>query len=254
MIKILEKATIRLENIRKTYLMGNTPVNALNGISLTVSRSEMVAVMGPSGSGKSTLLNIMGCLDRPTEGSYFLDGEDVSGLDKDRLAAIRNRKIGFVFQGFNLLGKVSVLANVQLPMVYAGVEKKEMAERAKEALRWVGLEKYLNHYPNQMSGGQQQRVAIARALVNNPALILADEPTGALDSRTSLEIISVIQRLNREKGITVVLVTHEKEISLYCRRIIRLRDGRITDDAPVPDQRDAALDLAGFPAEAEAGT
>lgn len=243
------KATIRLENIKKVYPLGEAMVHAARGINLTVSEGEMVAVMGSSGSGKSTLLNIIGCLDRPTEGVYLLDGKNVSDLNKIQLAAIRNKKIGFVFQGFNLLGRITVKANIQLPLVYAGTDKKEMEDRAKEALNWVGLSSYLHHYPNQMSGGQQQRVAIARALVNNPSLILADEPTGALDSRTSLEIMSVIQRLNLEKGITVVIVTHEKEISLYCRRVIHLRDGRVTGDTPVDYPRNAGKDLAAFPRE-----
>ncbi|WP_277444342.1 ABC transporter ATP-binding protein [Pelotomaculum isophthalicicum] len=233
--------------------MGESQVNALRGIDLTVAEGEMVAIMGSSGSGKSTLLNIIGCLDRPTAGDYYLDGENVSGLDKNRLAAVRNKRIGFVFQGFNLLGRMTVQANIQLPMIYAGTNKNEMDARAKEALNWVGLSKYLGHYPNQMSGGQQQRVAIARALVNNPSLILADEPTGALDSRTSIEIVSIIQQLNIEKGITVVMVTHEKDISQYCRRLVNLRDGRITEDAPVLNQRNAAADLAAFPKETEAG-
>ncbi|MDF9408929.1 ABC transporter ATP-binding protein [Pelotomaculum isophthalicicum JI] len=244
---------LKLENIRKTYDMGESQVNALRGIDLTVAEGEMVAIMGSSGSGKSTLLNIIGCLDRPTAGDYYLDGENVSGLDKNRLAAVRNKRIGFVFQGFNLLGRMTVQANIQLPMIYAGTNKNEMDARAKEALNWVGLSKYLGHYPNQMSGGQQQRVAIARALVNNPSLILADEPTGALDSRTSIEIVSIIQQLNIEKGITVVMVTHEKDISQYCRRLVNLRDGRITEDAPVLNQRNAAADLAAFPKETEAG-
>lgn len=244
-----EKAVIDLRGIKKVYTMGESLIQALNGINLTVSRGEMVAIMGSSGSGKSTLLNIIGCLDKPTEGSYHLDGENVSELDKNKLAAIRNRKIGFVFQGFNLLGRVTVLNNVQLPLIYAGADKKDMAERAREALEWVGLSKYLYHYPNQMSGGQQQRVAIARALVNNPSLVLADEPTGALDSRTSIEIVSVIQKMNLEKGITVVMVTHEKDISLYCRRLVYLRDGRILSDEPVPDHRNAAADLAALPAD-----
>lgn len=246
------KAAIVLENVKKVYNMGEHRIYAVNGISLTIHEGEMVAIMGSSGSGKSTLLNILGCLDRPTGGTYYLDGENVSQLDKDQLAVIRNKKIGFVFQGFNLLGRMSVLANVQLPLVYAGAGKKEMADRAKEALDWVGLSKYLNHYPNQMSGGQQQRVAIARALVNNPSLVLADEPTGALDSKTSIEIVSVIQRLNIEKGITVVMVTHEKDISLYCRRLIKLKDGRILSDTPVLNQRNAAEDLAAFPEERDA--
>lgn len=246
-----DKATIELENIRKVYYMGESQIYALKGINLTILQGEMVAIMGSSGSGKSTLLNIIGCLDKPTEGAYYLDGENVSKLDKNQLALIRNKKLGFVFQGFNLLGKLSVQANLQLPMIYAGTEQKEMLARAKEALNWVGLSKYLNHYPNQMSGGQQQRVAIARALVNNPSLILADEPTGALDSKTSIEIISVIQKLNIERGITVVMVTHEKDIAHYCRRLILLKDGRVVDDTPVANPRNAAEDLAAFPKEAE---
>ncbi|MFA4885374.1 MAG: ABC transporter ATP-binding protein [Desulfotomaculaceae bacterium] len=246
------KTAILMEDIKKIYHMGETQIFALRGISLNIQEGEMVAIMGSSGSGKSTLLNLIGCLDRPTEGTYYLDGENVSDLDKDQLAAIRNKRLGFVFQGFNLLGRVSVTANVQLPLVYAGTGKKEMEDRVKEALEWVGLSKYINHYPSQMSGGQQQRVAIARALVNNPALILADEPTGALDSRTSIEIISVIQRLNIEKGITVVMVTHEREIAHYCRRLINLKDGRVISDAPVLEHRDAAGDLAALPVEVEA--
>jgi putative ABC transport system ATP-binding protein len=246
------KAAILMEDIKKTYAMGETQVFALRGVTLTIQEGEMVAIMGSSGSGKSTLLNLIGCLDRPTGGTYYLNGENVSDLDKDQLANIRNKRIGFVFQGFNLLGRVSVMANVQLPLVYAGAGKKEMEDRVKEALEWVGLSKYINHYPSQMSGGQQQRVAIARALVNNPSLILADEPTGALDSKTSLEIISVIQRLNIEKGITVVMVTHEREIANYCRRLINLKDGRIISDAPVLERRDAAADLAALPVEVEA--
>jgi len=245
----MKKPTIRLENIKKMYPLGETVVHAAKGISLTISEGEMVAIMGSSGSGKSTLLNIVGCLDRPTEGVYYLDGENVSTLNKIQLAAIRNKRIGFVFQGFNLLGRMTVRANVYLPMVYAGKDKADMEKKAVEALNWVGLSSYLNHFPNQMSGGQQQRVAIARSLVNNPSLILADEPTGALDSKTSLEIMAVIQQLNIEKGITVVIVTHEKEISLYCRRIINLKDGRIIGDTPVSTPRNAAQDLAHFQEE-----
>ncbi|RKO65778.1 ABC transporter ATP-binding protein [Desulfofundulus salinus] len=248
------KTAIMLENIKKVYNMGETQVFALKGISLTIQEGEMVAIMGPSGSGKSTLLNILGCLDRPTGGTYYLGGEDVSRLNKNQLALVRNKRIGFVFQSFNLLGRFPVLANVQLPLVYAGVGKKEMADRAKEALDWVGMSKYAHHFPGQLSGGQQQRVAIARALVNNPSLILADEPTGALDSRTSMEIISVIQRLNIEKGITVVMVTHEKDIALYCRRLINVKDGRVLGDTPVSNPRNAAEDLAAIPEEREALT
>ncbi|TEB13992.1 Macrolide export ATP-binding/permease protein MacB [Pelotomaculum sp. FP] len=248
-----DRTTIELKEIRKTYTMGEARIYALRGINLTIKQGEMVAVMGASGSGKSTFLNIVGCLDKPTKGTYYLDGENVSELDKNQLATIRNKRLGFVFQGFNLLGRATVEANVELPMIYAGVEKKEMAVRAKDALQWVGLSKYLHHYPNQMSGGQQQRVAIARALVNNPSLILADEPTGALDSRTSIEIVAVIQRLNQEKGITVVMVTHEKDIAQYCKRLVTIKDGHIIEDTPVLNQRNADEDLAALPVEAEAG-
>ncbi len=241
------KTVIAMENIRKTYDLGETRVFALRGVSLTIQEGEMTAIMGASGSGKSTLLNLIGCLDRPTGGAYYLDGDNVSDLSKDRLAKIRNKRIGFVFQGFNLLGKISVRDNVLLPLVYAGASKNEMEERVKESLAWVGLPQYTNHYPGQMSGGQQQRVAIARALVNSPSLILADEPTGALDSRTSVEIIAVLQRLNAEKGITVVIVTHEKEIANYCRRLIVLKDGHIIDDTPVANPGSAAADLAALP-------
>lgn len=246
------KAAIVMENIRKTYDMGETRVFALRGVSLSIQEGEMVAVMGSSGSGKSTLLNLIGCLDRPTGGTYYLDGENVSDLNKVRLAKIRNKRIGFVFQGFNLLGNVSVRNNVLLPLVYSGTPKNEMEERVKEALAWVGLSQYINHYPGQMSGGQQQRVAIARALVNRPSLVLADEPTGALDSRTSVEIISVLQRLNSEKGITVVIVTHEKDIVQYCRRLIILKDGRIIEDTPVTNPGSAAADLEALAEEAGA--
>lgn len=248
------KAAIVMENIKKIYEMGETQVYALRGVSLTVQEGEMVAIMGASGSGKSTLLNLIGCLDRPTEGAYYLDGENVSDLDKDQLAKIRNKRLGFVFQGFNLLGKVSVRDNVMLPLVYAGTPKSEIEERVKESLAWVGLSQYINHYPGQMSGGQQQRVAIARALVNAPSLVLADEPTGALDSRTSVEIISVLQRLNTEKGITVIIVTHEKEIADYCRRLVVLKDGHIIEDTPVANPANAAADLAALPAEVEAAS
>lgn len=249
-----QNKVIEIKQIKKVYSMGALQVKALRGIDLTINQGEMVAVMGSSGSGKSTLLNIIGCLDRPTEGAYYLDGENVAELDKDRLAAVRNQKIGFVFQGFNLLKRVTVRANIQLPMLYAGTDKETMAARVEETLNWVGLTSYADHYPNQMSGGQQQRVAIARALVNNPPLILADEPTGALDSRTSVEIVSVIQQLNIEKGITVVMVTHEKEIAQYCRRLVNLRDGLITEDAPVLQQRNAAADLAALQTETEANS
>ncbi|KJS03689.1 MAG: macrolide ABC transporter ATP-binding protein [Peptococcaceae bacterium BRH_c4a] len=235
---------IQIENIRKTYFMLAGQVNALKGVTISVTRGEMVAVMGPSGSGKSTLLNIIGYLDRTSEGSYLLDGIDVSGMSRDQLAAIRNRKIGFIFQGFNLLSRTSALVNVQLPLLYAAegpAAKKELDRRALEALSWVGLDKYSH------PGGQQQRVAIARALVNNPSLILADEPTGALDTRTSLEVIDVIQKLNKEKNITVVMVTHEPQIARYCQRIIRVRDGRIQENEKVDSPGVAARDLKEMP-------
>ena len=240
---------IAIEALKKDYVLGDLRVNALRGVDLSIESGEMVAIMGASGSGKSTLLNIIGCLDRPTSGSYYLDNENVAQLDKNHLASIRNKKLGFVFQGFNLLGRMTVWANIQMPLLYGGVDKRTSAQRAKEALKWVALDKYENHYPNQMSGGQQQRVAIARALVNNPSLILADEPTGALDSITSVEIISVIQQLNLEKGITVVMVTHEREIAQYCRRLVRLKDGLIVEDAPISEPRNAAADLEAIRAE-----
>lgn len=241
---------IQMENIRKTYFMLAGQVNVLKGVTISVAQGEMVAIMGPSGSGKSTLLNIIGCLDRTGEGRYMLDGIDVSGMTRDQLAVVRNRKIGFIFQGFNLLSRTSALINVQLPLLYAAggpKAKKELEQRALEALSWVGLDKYSHHLPNQLSGGQQQRVAIARALVNNPSLILADEPTGALDTRTSLEVIDVIQKLNLERKITVVMVTHEPQIARYCQRIIRVRDGRIQEDEKVDRPGVAAQDLKEMP-------
>jgi putative ABC transport system ATP-binding protein len=250
-----DQPVIQLENIKKTYHMGSSSVHALRGVSISIGRGEMVAVMGPSGSGKTTLLNIIGCLDRPGEGRYVLDGIDVSEMSKDDRAAVRSRKIGFIFQGFNLLSRTTALANVQLPLLYAAgdvrLAGKEMDRRAMEALSWVGLKEYGHHLPNQLSGGQQQRVAIARALVNNPSIILADEPTGSLDTRTSVEVIDVIQKLNREKNITVVVITHEPHIARYCQRIIRVRDGRIQEDAVVDSPGVAAEDLREMPVEVE---
>lgn len=249
------QTVIQLENIKKTYRMGVNSVNVLKGITLCVDMGEMVAIMGPSGSGKSTLLNIIGCLDTPSDGIYMLDSIDVSGMSRDQLAAVRNKKIGFIFQGFNLLGRTSALANVQLPLLYSAEKRqlppKEIERRALEALTWVGLANYGHHLPNQLSGGQQQRVAIARALVNNPSIILADEPTGALDTRTSLEVIDIIQKLKLERNITVIMVTHEQQIAGYCQRIIRVRDGRIRDDENVQQPGMAAVDLENMPREVE---
>ena len=224
---------IRLEDVTKTYDLGEVQVQALRGVSLEIRRGEFVAIMGASGSGKSTLMNIVGCLDKPTRGRYFLDGVDVSGMSKVELARIRNRKLGFVFQQFNLLARTSALENVELPTVYAGIAPAERTRRAREALGRVGLSDREGHYPSQLSGGQQQRVAIARALVNNPQIVLADEPTGNLDSRTSVEIMDILQRLNEEQGLTVVIVTHEADISRYAKRAIEFRDGRIRCDQEI---------------------
>jgi len=240
--------TIRLENVHKIYDLGEIQVHALRGVSLDIYPGEFVAVMGASGSGKSTLMNIVGCLDRPTRGKYFLDGKDVSGLTKDDLAAIRSRKIGFVFQQFNLLPRTSALENVELPTIYAGVPIEERARRAEEALKRVGLAERAGHFPSQLSGGQQQRVAIARALVNNPSLLLADEPTGNLDSRTSVEIMEILQGLNDEHGLTVVIVTHEPDIARYAKRAIEFRDGRLRKDVVIHDRLIASEVLPTLPA------
>jgi putative ABC transport system ATP-binding protein len=221
---------IRIRDLRKVYKMGDIEVEALRGINVNIGRSEFVAVMGASGSGKSTFMNILGCLDRPTAGAYFLEGQDVSKLSTDEWARIRNLKIGFVFQGFNLLSRTSAVENVELPMMYNGMQSKERRQRAREVLALVGLEDRMHHLPNQLSGGQQQRVAVARALVNRPALILADEPTGNLDSKTSAEIMELFQNLNAKEGITIVLVTHESDIAAYAERQIHFRDGLITSD------------------------
>ncbi|MBI5598455.1 MAG: ABC transporter ATP-binding protein [Deltaproteobacteria bacterium] len=226
-------ALIEVRDINKRYSVGDVEINALNGVSLDIEKGEFIAVMGPSGSGKSTFMNILGCLDRPTSGRYLLEGSDVAGLGRDELAAIRNRKLGFVFQGFNLLPRASALENVELPLVYNGLPAKERGERAAEALKTVGLGGREKHRPNQMSGGQQQRVAIARALVNNASIILADEPTGNLDTLTSAGIMELVARLNMESNITVILVTHESDIAAYSKRIIRFLDGRILSDAGV---------------------
>jgi putative ABC transport system ATP-binding protein len=225
--------SIEIKNLSKTYNLGEVSVEALKDVTLTIDRGEFLAVMGASGSGKSTLMNILGCLDRPTGGSYRLDGEDVGTLSRDALARIRRRKIGFVFQGFNLLSRMTALENVELPMIYEDTPSAVRKERAREALRAVGVLDREHHHPSQMSGGQQQRVAIARAIVNTPALLLADEPTGNLDTVTSMEIMKSFQSLVQERGITLVLVTHEEDIAGYSRRIVRFRDGRIISDIPV---------------------
>lgn len=223
---------IRLEDIMKTYIMGDSTVHALNHVDVSIDVGEFVAIMGPSGSGKSTMMNILGCLDRPTSGKYFLDGKEVAGLDDDELAHTRNAKIGFVFQNFNLLPKLTAQANVALPLVYAGVSEEERMERAKKALEAVGLGQRLDHRPNEMSGGQRQRVAIARALVNNPAIVMADEPTGNLDTKSSYEIMDIFKALNAE-GKTIVMVTHEPDIGEQTKRILVMRDGKLTSDEAV---------------------
>jgi putative ABC transport system ATP-binding protein len=238
---------IQLDHTHKTYAMGDVEVHALRGVSLTIRQGEFVAIMGASGSGKSTMMNILGCLDRPTRGSYILDGEDVSQLSKDERADIRCQKIGFIFQGFNLLSRTSALENVELPMLYLGVDSGQRHQRAMEALAAVGLAGREQNHPNQLSGGQQQRVAVARSLVNNPALILADEPTGNLDSRTSVEVMEIFQRLNRERGITLVLVTHETDIAQYADRVVVFKDGKIKSDQQVENPRDAAEELKNLP-------
>ncbi|HUS12573.1 MAG TPA: ABC transporter ATP-binding protein [Pyrinomonadaceae bacterium] len=241
------RPVIELDHIHKTYTMGDVDVHALRGVSLTVREGEFVAIMGASGSGKSTTMNIIGCLDRPTRGRYILAGQDVSEMSKDERADIRCQKIGFVFQGFNLLSRTSALENVELPMLYAGIETSERKQRAIDALAAVGLSGREQNHPNQLSGGQQQRVAVARALVNNPALILADEPTGNLDSRTSVEVMEIFQRLNRERGITLILVTHEPDIADYAERVVVFKDGKIKRDYQIENPRDAAEELRNLP-------
>lgn len=218
---------IQLENVKKIYKVGETQVNALRDLSYNINEGDFLAIMGPSGSGKSTLMNIVGCLDKPTEGKYFLEGEEVSTFDKNKLALIRNKKIGFVFQTFNLLARTTAIENTELPLLYSSMSKKKMRELASKSLSIVGLEGREFHRTNQLSGGEQQRVAIARALVNNPSLILADEPTGNLDTKTGKEIMDIFKRLNQEKNITIILVTHEPELAQIARRRMHLRDGRI---------------------------
>ena len=237
------KPIIVAHNLHKKYQLGQTFVPALRGISLEVLPGEFVAVRGPSGSGKSTFMNLIGCLDHPTQGTYWLSGKQVSQLSNQELARVRNRLIGFVFQGFNLLSRASALSNVEMPMIYAGLRKELRQRRARQALQLVGLGARMNHKPSELSGGQQQRVAIARALVNSPSLLLADEPTGNLDSRTSVEVIAILQALNQH-GLTIVLVTHEPDIAEYASRQITFRDGRLVRDEPVANPRDAQAEWA----------
>jgi putative ABC transport system ATP-binding protein len=241
---------IETRDLRKDYTLGDTVVHALAGVSLSIDAGEFVAVMGPSGSGKSTFMNMIGCLDRPSSGGYFLAGEDVAAMDSDALAAVRNRRIGFVFQQFNLLPRTSALENVELPLMYANVAIKERHERARGKLELVGLGDRIDHQPSQLSGGQQQRVAIARALVNDPALILADEPTGALDSRTSVEIMALLQQLNAGR-MTIIVVTHENDIAAFASRVVHFRDGKVvSDDRQPPRSAHDALARLDQPVEA----
>ena len=242
-------SVIQLLGIEKIYDTGSVRVHALRNVHLAIHPGESVAIMGTSGSVKSTLMNILGCLDRPTAGQYLLEGVDISQLDKDQRADVRNRKLGFVFQGFNLLRRTTALENVELPLIYAGVPAAERVRRSRVALSIVGLAYREDNHPSQLSGGQQQRVAIARALVNNPSMLLADEPTGNLDTRTSLDVMGVFQRLNRESGITIVLVTHEPDIAEFADRVVTMRDGRVVSDRLVPETRDAAEELATLPPE-----
>lgn len=244
------RPVIHIEKLSKYYYMGRNVVQALRGVSMDVARGDFVAVMGPSGSGKSTLMNLLGCLDQPTSGEYLLDGVPVSQMSTNELADIRNQKIGFIFQGFNLLARMSALSNVELPLVYAGVPTEERRARSLQALSMVGLGSRASHRPAELSGGQQQRVAVARALVTRPSLILADEPTGNLDSRTGLEVMMILQRLNA-RGITIVLVTHDQNIADYCRRQVRFRDGRVVEDVlnPTPTIAQEQLALNGHAAK-----
>ena len=239
-------ALIEVEQLGKVYQTGEVAVEALRGLSVTIDGGEFVAIMGPSGSGKSTFMHILGCLDKPTAGVYRLDGKSVGDMTRDELAQLRNKKLGFVFQTFNLLARTSALENVELPLLYNGATAKERHARARARLEQVGLQGREHHHPNQLSGGQQQRVAIARALINDPPILLADEPTGNLDSRTSVEIIAIFQQLNRQHGITVILVTHEPDVAAYTSRMIHFRDGRIVRDERVAGPRDAATELAAL--------
>lgn len=240
---------IEVENVVRNYRLGEVTVQALRGVSLGIARGDFVAIMGPSGSGKSTLMNILGCLDKPTSGIYRLDGVNVAELDRDGLASIRNSKLGFVFQTFNLLARTSALENVELPLLYNGTSTRDRQTRALKALHAVGLAGREDHHPNQISGGEQQRVAIARALVNDPQIILADEPTGNLDSRTSAEVMAIFQRLNREAGITLILVTHELDIAAYANRAMYFKDGRLVKDERADHPRLAEEALQRFGAE-----
>ena len=242
---------IHIESMTKQYRMGDLTVQALRGVSVDITRGSFVAIMGPSGSGKSTLMNILGCLDKPTAGTYLLDGVNIGTLNRDQLAEIRNQKIGFVFQQFNLLARTSALENVELPLLYNGKPNHDGKQKAMRALHSVGLAGREDHHPSQLSGGQQQRVAIARALINDPQIILADEPTGALDSRTSVEIMGIFQRLNRESGMTIIVVTHEPDIAQYANRILRFKDGHLVSDAVVEHPREAQEELATMPVEEE---
>jgi putative ABC transport system ATP-binding protein len=240
---------IEISHLTKIYKLGDVTVHALRGVSVNIERGSFVAIMGPSGSGKSTVMNILGCLDKPTTGTYLLDGVNVGTMDRNHLAEIRNQKIGFVFQQFNLLARTSAVENVELPLLYSPGEVKDRHQRAMRALAWVGLEGREMHHPNQLSGGQQQRVAIARSLINDPQIILADEPTGALDSRTSIEIMALFQKLNRDSGMSIIVVTHEPDIAEYSNRIIRFKDGHLVSDEAVAHPRDAQTELEALPAE-----
>jgi putative ABC transport system ATP-binding protein len=240
---------IEISQLAKIYKLGDVTVHALRGVSLEIERGSFVAIMGPSGSGKSTFMNIIGCLDKPTSGTYVLDGVNVSTLDRDQLAGIRNQKIGFVFQQFNLLARTSAAENVELPLLYSSHADVDRRSKAMRTLDLVGLAGREHHHPNQLSGGQQQRVAIARALINDPQIILADEPTGALDSRTSIEIMALFQKLNRDSGLSIIVVTHEPDIAEYSNRIIRFKDGHLVGDEPVLHPREAQRELEDLPEE-----